>query len=291
MTSVGKITDAERTLSHALVQASKESWAKSYKKTPKLHAKLITTQTKLAKGLRKYFRDLADRAPNFIDWSTYHQVKADKLQLKVVFNDQDFFDSEDGEFMDTMYDPIAIAAALGAAAGEQVYGIPLGLNGSSAAIQKAARGQIAQLVGKQLDKSGNIVNNPNPKYNINETTRSNIEESIRTSLTLGKSQEEAIDAMRDIINDPARAEMIANTESVNAYQQGKSTYAHETDAVGKEWLTINADDECAENADAGVISIDDTFPSGDDEPTAHPNCLCDLRYVYQQEADDEEMDL
>lgn len=291
MTEQVKPTEAERELSHALIQASKESWAKSYAKTPKIHAKLIGTQVKIAKALRKYFKDLAERAPNFIDWSTYHQVKSDKFQLKIVFDDDAFFSSEDSEFMDVMYDPIAIATALGAAAGEEVYNIPLGLNGSSAAIQKAARGQIAQLIGKKLDSHGNIVNNPNTKYNINETTRANIEESIRTSLTLGKSQQEAIDAMREIIDDPSRAEMIANTESVNAYQNGKSAYAHETDAVGKEWLSINTDDECADNADAGPIGIDDDFPSGDSEPVAHPNCMCDLRYIYAQEADDEGLDL
>lgn len=284
-------TEAETQLSHALVQASKETWATGYAKTPKQHAKLINTQVKIAKSLRKYFKELAARAPQFIDWSTYHQVKADKLQLKVVFSDQDFFDSEDDQFMNTMFDDVATATALGAAAAEQVYGIPLGLNGSSAAIQRAARGQIAQLIGKKLDKDGNIVNNPNSQYNINETTRSNIEESIRNSLTLGKSQEEAIADLEDIINDPDRAEMIANTESVNAYQVGKAEYADQTDAVGKEWETVNADDVCGENADAGVIAIDDDFPSGDSEPTAHPNCLCDLRYVYQEEADSEEYDL
>lgn len=33
---------------------------------------------------------------------------------------------------------------------------------------------------------------------------------------------------------------------------------------------------CQENADAGWIDEDETFPSGDDEPPAHPNCSCDI---------------
>lgn|GEM_PF-105765 len=33
---------------------------------------------------------------------------------------------------------------------------------------------------------------------------------------------------------------------------------------------------CQDNSDAGWIDMDDTFPSGDDEPPAHPNCDCDL---------------
>jgi phosphohistidine phosphatase len=33
---------------------------------------------------------------------------------------------------------------------------------------------------------------------------------------------------------------------------------------------------CQENAEAGWIDMDDQFPSGDDEPPAHPNCGCEL---------------
>ena len=34
-----------------------------------------------------------------------------------------------------------------------------------------------------------------------------------------------------------------------------------------------------ENAAAGPIDLDDEFPSGDDAPTAHPNCECALMPV------------
>lgn len=45
----------------------------------------------------------------------------------------------------------------------------------------------------------------------------------------------------------------------------------------KRWIT--SDDPCVvcqENADAGWIDEGDSFPSGDDEPPAHPNCECEL---------------
>lgn len=290
MMDSNNLFDDEFEVNHALVQASKETWAKSYGKTPEIHAKLIRNQAKTAKVLRKYFRGLSQRAPDYIDWKAYNQIQADKLNVKILINTDQFFDDEDSEFMNDMYDPIALAAALGAGAAEEVYSIPLGLNGASAAIQTAARGQIAQLIGKKLDKSGNIVNNPNPKYNINETTRDQIEQSIRTSLNLGETQEDATLRLQGILDDPDRAALIANTETVNAYQKGQSVYASETDAVGKEWESSNPDDICGENADAGPIGIDDSYPSGDDEPTAHPNCVCNQRFIYQQEADDEGYD-
>jgi len=43
-----------------------------------------------------------------------------------------------------------------------------------------------------------------------------------------------------------------------------------------EWLVAEGCDDCQENADASPIGIDDTFPSGDTEPPAHPNCMCSL---------------
>lgn len=45
----------------------------------------------------------------------------------------------------------------------------------------------------------------------------------------------------------------------------------------KQWVT-DADpcEDCEDNADEGWIDADDEFPSGDDEPPAHPNCKCAL---------------
>jgi hypothetical protein len=40
---------------------------------------------------------------------------------------------------------------------------------------------------------------------------------------------------------------------------------------------------CEENAAAGWIDIDEAFPSGDDEPPAHPNCECELETRDAQE--------
>lgn len=43
----------------------------------------------------------------------------------------------------------------------------------------------------------------------------------------------------------------------------------------KQWVGGTCE-VCMENADAGWIDIDEDFPSGDDEPPAHPNCACEL---------------
>ena len=33
-------------------------------------------------------------------------------------------------------------------------------------------------------------------------------------------------------------------------------------------------DDCEANEAAGLIDLDEAFPSGDDSPPAHPNCRC-----------------
>ena len=35
---------------------------------------------------------------------------------------------------------------------------------------------------------------------------------------------------------------------------------------------------CQPNIDAGWIDIDDDFPSGDQQPTAHPRCDCNIDF-------------
>jgi hypothetical protein len=43
-----------------------------------------------------------------------------------------------------------------------------------------------------------------------------------------------------------------------------------------EWLVADPCDICEENESVSPIGIGETFPSGDTEPPAHPNCVCDI---------------
>ena len=52
--------------------------------------------------------------------------------------------------------------------------------------------------------------------------------------------------------------------------------SHDSGVELVEWLVADPCDDCQENADASPIGIDEVFPSGDTEPPAHPNCVCDL---------------
>ena len=93
-----------------------------------------------------------------------------------------------------------------------------------------------------------------------------------------------------VINDPQHALVIAQTEMSRAVNIATRD-RYETAGVEQvEWLVAEGCDDCKENADASPINIGDTFPSGDSEPPAHPNCMCTLAaYFDTTTAQDEEI--
>lgn len=268
----------------SLINASQEDWSYLYKKDPKTHAKLIKKQSKWQIELTKYLKDMSNNAHLFVNWAQYHSRLNADYNIDVIINDE-AIDAYDGTFINISLELVAEIMATGGQAGENIYKIPLGIKSTDANIQKLATDKVASLVGKKVLKDGTIVDNPNATMNINETTRNNILQSIKTSLALGETSQEALIRMQDIIYDPGRAQMISQTESVNAYQQGLSEFANESGAVGKEWDTFMGCEICQGNTNQGAIPINGEFQSGDSEPSAHPNCKCGLRYIYKSEWD------
>lgn len=80
----------------------------------------------------------------------------------------------------------------------------------------------------------------------------------------------------DIMEDSERALMIAQTEMSRAVSVANRELYEESGVELVEWLVAEPCDICQENADASPIRIDEAFPSGDTEPPAHPNCVCDI---------------
>jgi hypothetical protein len=111
-------------------------------------------------------------------------------------------------------------------------------------------------------------------------------DEIRTILVNGLEAEKPFSTIITQIKQAgafsrARAETIAVSEIGNAFSQGTLGAAKDVAAEGvdmeKSWL---AEDDpcpiCEENANADWLDVDEDFPSGDDAPLAHPNCLCAL---------------
>jgi polyhydroxyalkanoate synthesis regulator phasin len=112
---------------------------------------------------------------------------------------------------------------------------------------------------------------------IDQTTQQLIGDAVARGIeeqlgVAGTAQliEELVDGMSD-----ARAEMIATTEMADAMSQAFLEKLLKNDVEYKQWIL--GPDPCAiceENESASPIPIDEDFPSGDDAPPAHPNCVC-----------------
>jgi len=109
---------------------------------------------------------------------------------------------------------------------------------------------------------------------LNQTSIDRIGTALARILERGDTPRDA--DISDIIDDPIRALTITQTEMSRAVTTASRELYEDSGVELVEWLVADPCDLCQENADVSPIRIDDTFPSGDTEPPAHPNCVCDI---------------
>lgn len=278
-----------------------EDWAPGYAKAPEQHTQLIKQTARMQLLIMRYLRSLAKDAPKLVNWyeyssAVYEQQRAmsvkasaegeiEAYNVNIVINN-DAVSQSDQQFIKIVFDTVAAVTALGVDSMATEFKSPIGLNSMSAIIQQLTTKQLANLVGMKVNKDGTIVPNPNPAYNIDETTRNRIAQSIKTSIQLGEDHTQAVKRLQSVIADPDRADMIAHTETVRAYAQGRAIYAKQSNATGKYNSDSNAVDECADNTAQGVIPIDADFVSGAPNEPFHVRCKCIVTYVYGDQSFD-----
>lgn len=143
-----------------------------------------------------------------------------------------------------------------------------------------AEDRAAELVGKRV-VGGHVIDNPHAEWRIDEGTREGLKALVERSYSEGLSPAQLAKEIKASYQFSAdRAKLIAKTETATASIQGSLAGWKRSGVVeGKESLLSDDhdhDDECDENADAGVIGLEDDFPSGDDGPPYHPGCNCSL---------------
>lgn len=112
--------------------------------------------------------------------------------------------------------------------------------------------------------------------NVNRTTLDRIGTILGRALAKGETPASVREELEDLLDDSDRALTIAQTEMSSAVSVASRELYEESGAELVEWIVADPCDLCQENADVSPIGIDDTFPSGDTEPPAHPNCVCDI---------------
>ena len=125
-----------------------------------------------------------------------------------------------------------------------------------------------------LDRIGTILSRALAKGQTPTSVREQVRQVIAPShAELARSLEVDIE---DLLSDSERALSIAQTEMSRAVAVASRELYQDSGVELVEWLVAEPCDLCQENADVSPIRIDETFPSGDTEPPAHPNCVCDI---------------
>lgn len=141
-----------------------------------------------------------------------------------------------------------------------------------------AHERAAEMVGmKWVD--GKLVENPDAKWAISETTREDIKDLVEQAFQGETPLTDLVEQIKESATfSEARAEMIARTEVSRAQVLGNVEAWKQTGLVKKvKWQTslLEPCDICEENEDQEV-TLGKPFHTGDEYPPAHPNCRCVL---------------
>lgn len=244
-----------------------EPWEASYKKHPATFRRLLDEEQALRNDLAEHYRNLADfRLSTLINWS---EVRP-KLQADVVVPGSDSASLDEQRLLIRVILPhYEELLQIGAAAGEALSGVTGDIPSLTPILLDHARKSTAALV-----------------KGVTDTTRDMLRRTIQSSIDSGDDLATMTARLKDVIGNPVRADLIARTETVNAYQGGLQDFAVKTGATSKEWeSTIGACKLCAP-LDGEVVDINKPFvlPNDDEvsRPPAHVACRCGLIYNYDQ---------
>ena len=153
-----------------------------------------------------------------------------------------------------------------------------------------AQTRAAEWVGMKKDENGDLVPNPDAKWNISESTREMLNSTVTQAMEEGWSNDQLASAIEDCQGfSSERSEMIARTETAMADVQGNLMAYRESGQVEKkQWITgAECCDDCHE-LDGEIVDLDESFSNdGGDGPPLHPACRCDVLPIL---IDDREQD-
>ena len=120
---------------------------------------------------------------------------------------------------------------------------------------------------------------------VDEVTTERISKTVYEGVRTGSSPQRLAKDLRKEMAWQAdaykgRPMTIARTEMANANSEAALRTYERLGVEYKSWSRAGSSDFdcdiCQANEDAGIIPMEESFPSGDDRPPAHPNCECVL---------------
>ena len=143
-----------------------------------------------------------------------------------------------------------------------------------------ATARAAELVGRKwID--GELIDNPNARWAITESTRDGVRELVAKSYEDGVIPRDLAKELRASYDfSKRRADLIARTETSKASVSGTLVAWRRSGVVThKIWILSDdhsIEDECDLNEGDGPLGLDEEFSGGVDGPPQHPGCWCSV---------------
>ncbi len=151
-----------------------------------------------------------------------------------------------------------------------------------------AHDRSAEMVGKKWVE-GMLIDNPDPKWAITDSTRDWLRDAIEKAFTEGMSPAQlAKDIQSSDAFSKSRAKMIAQTEIQTANVQSHARVATAGGATHKRsFLSADhdQDDFCDDAADEGEVPIGHDY-GGMFGPPYHPRCYCSISFYVRKPKSD-----
>lgn len=241
-----------------------EEYTKIYKKNPELFSKLIRKTANLKHRMREFFEAQYKRLPFLV---YLHKLQGDEMDDdfdESDFTDEDTWAEEDNK-LSTVLIPLLLALFLyGVNSIENETGYTSNHAIDTTSAMKAVHDYSSKLAG-----------------DLNETTKNMILEIVKNGLSTGQSKGDVVSRLDDILNNDSRAEMIARTESVRMWSQGRADVADEMGLTRLEWQAGPGACELCSELDGQVIDVSngEDFGDGVTDAPLHPNCLCSTHWL------------
>ena len=226
----------------------------------------IAMADKLEKALAKYFEDMANAFP-------YHRAEAvytDNVKEALGWDWLNgWLKAFEGSLLEILGKHLADIYYAGSmqviSYGKTKMGIPIAYEGPP----------MSQAVNWARDYGSKLVTK------MSDESRSRLAQIISDGIQNKRGLEGLASDIRKEFEDMSvtRSRLIAKTETGNALGQSFLDRNRDMGVDGKEWVLGSGGREgncqdCIDNADAGVIPIEQEFPSGVMTVLQHPGCTC-----------------
>lgn len=222
---------------------------------------LVKSDKKTERMMSTYFSRAAKRVIEQIDWNRYAVLTADEIDDMMDID----WDGEQLNIKVTLTESLVEAVRAGGMFSEFETNVDLGWN------------ETFEPAVDFLDKHTTRVSK-----SLNKTSERRLRTALRQSISNGENITEATRRVNAVINNKKRAAVIAHTESVRAFSEGRIEAGALIGADRKQWdATLGACHICRP-LDGMVVGLKESFNSiigSVFSPPAHPNCRCLTRLL------------